>query len=387
MRILVVVPDSKIGGVTSSAVNFCNELSKRENEVYFLDMSGELLCKDKLEPGVNVTKLNKKSENWNLGASKLKKAKGLKKIWLSFLGAIKKLTIKSGLWYKLSLKKFKEVENVDVAVAYRQCDPCYSFVLNKVKAKKKMGFVHGELAYMGDISSWKKHMTRFDKIAYVSKAVEDQFVKVYPELGKNACTVYNMFNVEQIQRLSEEEPAIEFDKSIKNIVTVARVSNDQKQIQWVVDVCKKLKKCGAPKFHWYVLGDGPDYEETLSLSKTEGVDDVLTLAGNQSNPYSMVKNSDFTVLTSKWESYGMVVVESLILKKLVVSAEYPALYEIMENGVHGIVTEQSVDSVCESVLKMLTNENGIADAMTEYLNNYEYTNNCAVKQFYDACGI
>lgn len=387
MRILVVVPDSNMGGVTSSAVNFCNELSKRENEVYFLDMSGELLCKDKLEPGVNMAKLSKKSENWNLGADKLKKAKGLKKIWLSFLGVIKKLTIKSGLWYKLSLKKFKEVENIDVAVAYRQCDPCYSFVLNKVKAKKKMGFVHGELAYMGDISSWKKHMTRFDKIAYVSSAVQKQFVAVYPELEKNACTIYNMFNIEQIQRLSEEEPAIKFDKSIKNIVTVARIDNAFKQTHWIVEICKRLKESGAPEFHWYVLGDGPDYEDMLALSKEVGVDDVLTFAGNQANPYAIVKNADFTVLTSKSEAYPMVVIESFILKKPIVAAEFPSIFEMMKNGVHGIVTEQSVDSVCESVLKMLTNENGIADAMTEYLNNYEYTNDCAVKQFYDACGI
>ena len=224
-------------------------------------------------------------------------------------------------------------------------------------------------------------MTKFDKIAYVSKAVEKQFVTTYPELEKNACTIYNMFNIEQINRLAEEKPAIEFGKSIKNIVTVARIDNAFKQTQWIVEICKKLKEANAPKFHWYVLGDGPDYEETLKLSKDMEVDDVLTFVGDQKNPYAIVKNADFTVLTSKSESFGMVVVESLILKKPVVVAEYPAITEILENGVHGIITKQSVDSVCEAVYKMLANTDGIFDTLTKNIESYEYTNEIACEQF------
>ena len=190
-----------------------------------------------------------------------------------------------------------------------------------------------------------------------------------------------MFNIEQINRLAEEKPAIEFGKSIKNIVTVARIDNAFKQTQWIVEICKKLKEANAPKFHWYVLGDGPDYEETLKLSKDMEVDDVLTFVGDQKNPYAIVKNADFTVLTSKSESFGMVVVESLILKKPVVVAEYPAITEILENGVHGIITKQSVDSVCEAVYKMLANTDGIFDTLTKNIESYEYTNEIACEQF------
>lgn len=228
-------------------------------------------------------------------------------------------------------------------------------------------------------------MTKFDKIAYVSNAVKEQFVKAYPELEENACTVYNMFNIEQIKRLSEEEPAIKFDENIKNIVTVARIDNAFKQTHWIVEICKRLKEQNAPKFHWYVLGDGPDYEETLKLSQDMGVDDVLTFAGNQKNPYAIVKNADFTVLTSKSESYGMVVVESLILKKPVVVAEYPAIYEIIENGKHGFIAGQSVESAYNGVLEMLTNDNSVADTIAKSLDKYVYTNERALQQFLKMC--
>ena len=67
------------------------------------------------------------------------------KLGILALGAMKKLTIRSGLWYKLIFSQFNKGECFDVAIAFRQCAPCYSFVLNKVNAKKKIGFVHSLL--------------------------------------------------------------------------------------------------------------------------------------------------------------------------------------------------------------------------------------------------
>ena len=255
MKILIAVPDTAVGGVTASAVNFSNELASRGNKVYFLDMSGENACRDRLNTAVELLSLGGKSRLWNIGVSSLKKARGAEKLGLLTLGLIKKLTIRSGLWFRIVFSKFNESESYDVAVAFRQCAPCYSFVLNKVAARKKIGFVHGELAYMGNISSWKKYMTRFDKIAYVSNAVREQFVAAYPELKDNACTIYNMFDVARIKALAEEPCDIVFDKSKVNIVTVARITK-QKQIDWILNVCNKLKENCPVSFHWYIVGDG-----------------------------------------------------------------------------------------------------------------------------------
>lgn len=384
MKILVVVPNSHFGGgVNASAMNFCNIMSK-EHEVYFLDMSSKNLCTFALDGNTIIAEMSRGSKNWNITQEQMQGARGFKKLKLCALGMVKKLTVKSGLWYRISLKKFKEYGEFDIAIAFRQCDPCYSFVLNKVKAKKKIAFVHGEPQFMGDISSWKKYMPKYHKIAYVSNAVEKKFVEMYPELAGNACTVYNMFNVEQIESKAQMAPDVEFDKSIKNIVTVARIDNEYKQTEWIVEICKRLKEGNAPRFHWYVLGDGPDYEKTVKLAKEMGVDDVLTFTGNQKNPYAIVKNADFTVLTSKSEAYPMVVIESLILKKAMVVAKFPSIVEMMESGVNGIIAEQSIDSVYENVLKLLNNDNGILDTINENLSKLTVTNEKACKQFEEA---
>ncbi|MBR3685868.1 MAG: glycosyltransferase [Clostridia bacterium] len=384
MKIFISLSDTCVGGVTTAAVNLANELVSRGHKVFFLDMSRENACADRLRDGVKLPALKGKSRLWNIGLENIKQARGLKKLGILALGFIKKLTIRSGLWYKLIFSKFNKGESFDVAIAFRQCAPCYSFVLNKVNAKRKMGFVHGELTYMGDISSWKKYMPSFDKIAYVSNAVREQFVAKYPELDKNACTVYNTFDVEQIKRLAEDECDLFFDESKVNIVTVARIDNAFKQTQWIVEICKRLKNETDTPFHWYVVGNGPDFDKTLALSKEQETDDVLTFVGNKNNPYTYIKQSDFTVLTSKSESYGLVVVESLILQRPVVVAEYPAVYEIIEDGKHGLIAKQNVDSISDCVCKMIDDRDGIRDKCEAYLAALMINNDTAYSQFLKA---
>lgn len=383
MKILIVVPDTTVGGVTTSAVNFSCELAKHGHEIIFLDMSDEFQCADSLTDTVKTVTLYGRSSWWNIGAADFKRTSGIKKIGIMLLGVLKKLTIRSGLWYRLIFSKFGKGECFDVAVAFRQCAPCYSFVLNKVNAKKKIGFVHGELTYMGDISSWKKYMTSFDKIAYVSNAVREAFVVAHPELRDNATTIYNMFNVDRIKDLSEKPSAIDFDKGCENLVTVARLTM-QKQIDWILYACSELKSQIKTPFHWYIVGDGYLREKLESLAASLGVEDVVTFTGSLSNPYPLIKNASFTVLPSLWEAYGMVVIESFILKKPIVVAEYDALKEIMNDGEYGLITKQSVESLVACVKDILEDRDGIRTKCQNRLKEYNYTNTIAYHQFIDA---
>ncbi len=384
MKILIAVPDTRMGGITTSAVNFSNELTKRGHEVFFLDMSGEHQCADRLDHKVNSVSLKGRSSLWNIGASSVKKMHGIKKAGILLLGFFKKITVKSGFWYRLIFSKFKEYGEFDVAVAFRQCAPCYSFVLNKVNAKNKLGFVHGELKYMGDISSWQKYMTSFDKVAYVSNAVREEFTTAYPELKKNACTIYNMFNIEQIKRMADELPAVELDKAKINIVTVARIDNAFKQTHWIVEICERLKEQTDTPFHWYVVGDGPDYDETVALAHERGVEDVLTFVGEQENPYTFMKQSDFTVLTSKSEAYPMVVIESFVLGKPIVVAKYGSSFEMIQHGQNGLVAGQSIDSLTACILDMIEDADDVRTRCTDHWKQHTITNDIAYAQFITA---
>lgn len=385
MKILVVVVDSKVGGVTTAAINFCNELQQRGNDVFFLDMSAGYLCANALNKEIQIGRLTGKSKYWNLKASNLKKERVLRKCKLAFLGFVKKLTIRSGLWYRLVFKCYKEFGEYDIAIAFKQCAPCYSFILNKVKAKKKVGFVHGELRHMGDISSWKKYMSTFDKIAYVSNSVQKEFVTAYPELKNNACTIYNMFDVEKIKSLALEANPLTFDKSIKNIVTVARIDNDFKRIDWIPQMCAEIAKKTKQAFHWYIIGDGPDFDDVKSLIINYGMQNYVTMVGATNNPYAIWKDADFSVLLSKSEAYPMTVIETFILGIPIVVSRFGSIEEMMQNGKHGLIAESSQSSLIESILQFFEDEELLRQCK-ECLLNIEYDNDKEYKQFLEAVG-
>ena len=374
MKILIVVPNMNLGGLTISAVNLANELHRRKDEVHFLDMSNKYPKEtdEKLDKDIPRHFLKGKAKYWNLTLEEVRNYRGIKKLLCFALGFFKKIAIRAGFWYKIIYSEFNECGEFDAAFAFRQCEHCYSYVLGFVPAKKKVGFVHGELTYMRDISTWKKYMTSFDAIAYVSDAVKNQFVSAYPDLSANAHTVYNTFDIEAIKKLAKEKPEIEFDKSKKNIVTVSRIDNLLKQIAWIPHICKNLKERTDIPFCWYIVGDGPGYDIVAKLIEETGTGDVLKLLGEKPNPYNLIAQADFTVLTSKTESYGLVVRESLILNKPVVVGKYPAIYEIVEENVDAIVSEQNIEDFTECVAKMLVN--------TLVIENYETNNDVAYEQ-------
>lgn len=380
MKILVVVPNTNWGGITTSATNFSNEMVSRGHEVVFLDMSGLYKCNDKLSDKIHRGHLLGKSRLWNIGKATIKKAKGFKKLFLGGLGIFKKIAIRLGFWHSFIFSKYKEYGEFDVAISYRQCVSCYSFVLNKVKAKKKLAFVHGELRYMGDISSWKRYMTRFDKIAYVSDVIREGFVARYPELADNAVTIYNMLDIERLESLAAQTNPYEFNKNKFNIVTVTRIENTLKCIDRIPRICERLKILNAPDFHWYIVGDGPDYNETVELTRELGVEDVITFTRATDNPFCILKDADLSVQTSRTEAYSMVLIESLFLNVPIFAMRYPSLKEILVDGENGIVCEQDVCDVADKLLSAMRGEIDI-QAMKNMLQKNNKTNEKQYLQF------
>ena len=65
----------------------------------------------------------------------------------------------------------------------------------------------------------------------------------------------------------------------------------------------------------------------------------IVLEGFVDNPYQYIKNADVFVLTSLWEGFGNVIVESLALGTQVVSTDCDSgPNEILENGKYGFMS-------------------------------------------------
>lgn len=373
-----------LGGVTTSVINFCNELTKRGEQVHFLNMGKENSeAEKKMDTTIKRVKLLGSAVNWKLGVDDFKGISLMNKIKLFPMALLKKATNRSEQWLRIIFHGYSIEEEYDAVVAFRQCAPCYYFVLNCTRSKKKIAFIHGDINYMGDISSWDIYFKKFDAIACVSGAVRIGFQKKYPDFKEKFFTVYNMFNISDIHsRAKERLEHICMDKNVCNIVTVARIENSTKRIDLIPKVCEILKKNVNNKFHWYIVGDGPDLQKDKSLSDRLRTDDKLTFCGSMENPYPMIEHAAFTVLTSKTEAYSMVVMESLILGKPIVVSRYAGVEEAVEDGVTGLIADQSVEDLAKKIEILILNHK-MQKRLSLNIASSEISNDKAYKQFMD----
>lgn len=378
-RICVIINHMEQGGVTSSLRNFCIQVSRLGYDVDFLDMSGNTKGNSWGTRSLNLTGIRR---YWNLTFHTFRTLPLCLKVLLFPLAVLKVLTNKSGLWHKLIFFKYSIKQVYDCVFAYNQCAPCYYFALNCIIAKKKVALIHGDIDYMGDISSWSAMLSSFDTVACVSKAVTHGFANRFPNIAHRFCTLYNMFDIENIKQKAEDLPSITYNNSKVNIVSVSRHDNVQKGVNRIPEICEELLKRSIDNFQWFIVGGGPDYKKNIETSENLGLGKYLVFCGPQENPYPFIAQSDFLVLPSYTEAYGMVVTEAQILGVPSVVAEYPAVFEIVKDNVNALIAEQSVDSLTDKISDMILDKNGIRTSLCRNLKSEPFVNTIAIGQFY-----
>lgn len=379
-KIIVVMPDMDLGGITTSVINFCNELVEKGNEVSFLNMNNGQEYSGSISDKVRRVRLSGMSIMWNLDASKMREASFLQKIWLTPIAVVKKIQNRRHKWLDFVFYRYHVSGEYDIAVAFRQCSPCYYFTLNCIQAKSKIAFIHGNLQTMGDVSSFEHFFKEFDVVNCVSKACRDGFRKQYPEIAQKFSFVYNMFPTEEIRKRALEEPIISLAKDNFLIVTVSRIENETKGTDRIIEICKLLKEHGH-QFIWYVLGNGPDFKENVREVKAAGLEDRLVYCGSVRNPHAIVKNCDLSVLPTRGEAYSMTVIESQIVATPIIVSRYDGVEEAVIDYKNGLISDQSVESIYEKIIMCMDNDKELLGEMKSYLSQQDFSNDLPYKQF------
>ncbi len=282
----------------------------------------------------------------------------------------------------------KSLNGYDVAISFSNdiwagefWGGCNDFVLQKTIAKRKIAWVHSDpykLGFTEEICRQTYH--NFNCIVNVSNACKEKFDEIVPEYAFKSKVVYNMFNVEEIRNKGEELNP--FDWGGFRIVTVARIKNQPKRIDRIIETCRRLKHDGITDFRWYVLGDGPDLQWLKEEAANAGVNDIVIFTGNKSNPYPYMKNADLFVQTSLYEAYSMVLLEALTVGLPIISTNYDSASEIVEQGLNGMITQNSTDGVYKAVKEVLL-DRSMLETMRNRVAKQEIGNELAFRQFWD----
>ncbi|MBR4721100.1 MAG: glycosyltransferase [Clostridia bacterium] len=378
MKFLFVVTDFDMGGITSSLKNLSDELILKGHEVSIVNLPMNKDFPVKFNSKVEFIEIKGLSRYWNIGIGEFKKAKGIKKPFWLIAGLFKKTLVKFGLWEKFVFANMPKIE-CDAAIAYRQSSICYYLIKYKTTAKSTIAFIHSEIELGWE--AWLPPLKYIDHIACVSDAWSKAFAERYPQYKNKVSTVYNLFDAKSIIEKGKGQNPYTDDDGFK-IVTVARLEKGQKRVDKIPEIVKSIKEKSNKKISWYLIGDGPDRELVKENIKKYGVEENVILAGAKENPYPYIKNADLFVLISSWESYGMVLVESLILGTPVLSTEYPAVHEIIDNGKNGIIAKNDIDSVVSEIIKLIEAPE-IYERIKDNCLEYNYSPDIAYNQLMD----
>lgn len=147
-------------------------------------------------------------------------------------------------------------DEYDLAVAYWG-DRTMFYMCDKVRAKKKIAWLHFDYANPPrDDDIYRAYFSRCDKVVTVSEPIHRSLCGKLPDIAPRCVMIENITNPKQIWDLAlrgDTFPDRHFHG--KRILTIGRIG-EQKGLDLVIPVLKRLLRRGAATCRWYVLGDG-----------------------------------------------------------------------------------------------------------------------------------
>lgn len=344
-RIIVFNIGTNLGGIETSLIQFLRFLAQEDCRVELVlwKKPGELY--GEIPPKISIVPSPAPG-----GWGSVRMGKGIRAKAARFFRILRyKADIQRGCGWK-HLPEMKD--EYDIAISY--CQNGYSpyYVIDKVKAKKRILFYHHG-SYEADLTQYEqdqRYFRQYDQIITVSEANKNMLASHFPMLTEKIAVVHNLIDTTRIRRMAEA-PTPELQQTgICEIVTVGRVSSEKGQM-FALEVARELLEMDFP-FRWLFVGDGPEKTHCMDRAAELGLSEICIFLGARENPYPYIKNADLYVQGSYVEADPMVLQEALVLSKPIVASDIPAIRETLHDGKLGILCGLSPRDFAERIREL-----------------------------------
>lgn len=237
----------------------------------------------------------------------------------------------------------------DCAIGFRP-GICSDLAAYSVRADRKVTWWHhGE--FNVDRTAYGDMCSRMDTAAVVSRACKDMLQNQLPELSNKLVCVPNMLDAEAIRQKAANSP---YTGDALHIVSVGRLA-PEKHFENIIPAAKALRDMNTD-FVWHIVGEGPERAKLEVLIAEHDLKNHVILEGRKTNPYPYIKYANLFVHPSYVESQGLTVLEAMALGVPCVVTKSRGPCEFIEDGVNGLLTEQSPESLTEKVLTILNDK-------------------------------
>lgn len=320
MKIAIIIGSLNIGGVEKISVLLANSLAQtykvdlisfsKDQGYYPLDLKLNVI-----EKNINYTPLDK----------------SLIRICNKLFGINRFYYSKEVSFLDRLLKK----NQYDVIIA---SDGWQCMIINdafrrqkSAKRTKIIGWMHND--YDVYFNNYYKHFkeTLEDSLNSFNYIVTltNKSQKEYRIHNKNTICIYNPLTLEKIKYTNLEN---------KEIIFVARLVKEQKGLDLLIEIANKIK---STDWKIRIVGEGRDSDWLKSAIEENLLQNMIILHGPVTNDIQHIySNASIFISTSRWEGFGLVIIEAMACGLPVVAFENSGPNEILNYGEYGFLIPQ-----------------------------------------------
>ncbi|MDM0929808.1 glycosyltransferase [Clostridium perfringens] len=360
--ILFMLINMNIGGTEKALINMLHELQKEKYKVtvLLLEKYGGFL--NQIPDWVEVKYLDEyKNLKKYINEPPIKSVKELliKKEYINafnfFLSyCISKLKDDISYHYKYLLTDVSDLEEeYDVAIAYAgPMDFITYFVANKIRAKKRVQWIHFDISKIGFNKRFAENMySKFDKIFVVSEEGKNKLNLLIPSLSDKTEVFFNIISSTLIKNMAENEEGFNDNYNGIRILTVGRLSREKGQ-DITISVLEKLIKQGY-EVRWYCIGEGNMRKELEDMIKNKNLQDNYILLGSKRNPYPFMKECDIYVQSSRHEGYCITLAEARCFNNPIITTNFIGANEQIIHEKNGLICECNENEIYKAIKKII----------------------------------
>ncbi|MFT9599872.1 glycosyltransferase [Mesobacillus sp.] len=391
-KILIASFDLAIGGVERSLVGLLNSIDYQKYEVDLMLFKHEGEFFSLMPEGPNLLPENPAYSTFRKSISQIirdgRYPIAVSRLLAKYISSIKGkmmrveepgyLTIQYG--WELTRPFLPELtREYDLAIGFLWP---HHFIGEKVKAKRKVGWVHTDYSNIFiDKKTEMKMWKNLDRIVAVSEECSNTFVNQFPHLKEKTMVIENILSQDFVRQQSEIQSAQEIKKGPGKtiIVSVGRLSH-AKGFDNAIRACRQLVNKGYD-VTWYVVGYGSLENELRKLINELELNNHFFLLGKKMNPYPYIKACDIYVQPSRYEGKAVTIREAQILGKPVVITNFPTAKSQVKDEVDGLITPAGVDGIAKGLQKVIDNPI-LRENLVKNTTSMNYGNENEVQKIY-----
>ncbi len=267
----------------------------------------------------------------------------------------------------------------------------HNFVLDHVKAKKKVCWIHTDYTHIDvnadlELPVW----SAYDHVISISEDVTKTYLQVFPSLKDKIVEIENVLSPDYVRQRSLLISSEDIQKEMPargdciNLLTIGRFS-EAKKLDEIPAICRGIVEAGV-NVQWYIIGYGGSDDYIRKEIEAEGMQERVFLLGKKENPYPYIKACDWYVQPSRYEGKSVVVREAQMLCKPVIVTNYPTAPSQILQGVDGVIVPMDIPGCVAQMVETLKDDK-LKCSIVEYLETHDYGNMGEVEKVYKIMGL